>query len=164
MRGPLSATAVRPRLRWAIGMGIMINRALALATAAVLVSAALVAGQVLAQGAAAPAPSDFVIKGIDRDWIRRAGTEGPYTPDRACRMGVRQAVVVMDCTARPDGALVGCLIVDETPRDMGFGASVMIMAGRHVLTATPLPADAAAAGPRRVRLTIPISIPPGGCS
>jgi hypothetical protein len=63
----------------------------------------------------------------------------------------------MDCTAAPDGALSACSLVDEQPRDMGFGAATTIMAQRKALTATPAPAGVAAFGPRRVRLTIAIS-------
>ena len=142
------------------GARIMIGRGWALASALLLAASPLAAGGVSAQDAAAPPASDFVIKGIDSYWLQRAGTEGPYTPDRACRMGVHSAGVVMDCKAAPDGALSDCSIVDERPRDMGFSQSVYVMAQRHVLMATPAPAET---GPRPVRLAIPISIPPGGC-
>jgi len=138
----------------------MTARVWMVAAALLLPGLSLAAGGVSAQDAAAPPASDFVIKGIDSYWTQRAGTEGPYTPDRACRTGVHSAGVVMDCKAAPDGALSDCSIVDERPRDMGFGQSAYVMAQRHVLMATPAPSET---GPRLVRLTIPISIPPGGC-
>jgi len=134
----------------------------AILAAALLALASLAVGRVAwaqdpgAQASAPPA-SDFRIKGAG--WHRADGSVGlgPYTPDRACRLGVARALVVMDCTAAPDGALSACGIVDERPRDMGFGVAATIMAQRKALTATPAPAASPAPGPRRVRLTIPIS-------
>ena len=143
----------------------MTSRVLRLAAVAFLAPIVPVASHALAQTPApAQAPllsSEFIIQGIDPVWIKRAGTEGPYTPERACRNGVLKALVVADCTAAPDGALSACRIVQEQPLDYGFGESVMIMAQRRVLVATPVPPET---GPQRVRLTIPIALPPGGCS
>jgi hypothetical protein len=138
----------------------MNRRALMCTSGALLASIALVAGHVLAQAPAGLLASGFIIQGIDPDWIKRSGTEGPYTPDRACRLGVTKALVVADCTAAPDGALSACRIVQEQPSDDGFGQSVLAMAARRVLVATPVPPET---GPQRVRLTIPIALPPGGC-
>ena len=108
------------------------------------------------QASARPA-SDFRIKGAGMHRADGSVGLGPYTPDRACRLGVTRALVVMDCTAAPDGALSECSIVSETPADMGFGMATYVLAQRKLLSATPSPAADPPPGPRRVRLTIPVS-------
>jgi hypothetical protein len=98
------------------------------------------------------------------EWTRKDGTAGPFTPDRACRMGVRKALAVIDCKVGLDGTLSACSVVDESPRDFGFGAAAIKMAQRHFMTSSPVLVDGRPVADHVVRLSLPFSMPPGGCS
>ncbi len=70
---------------------------------------------------------------------REIGTAGPYTPDRACRMGVRHGVAVLSCQVEAKGKLSRCQLVTDSPRDYGFVLAAGIMAQRGELTAPTAP-------------------------
>ena len=97
------------------------------------------------------------------DWTRKAGTAGPYTPDRACRVGVRKALAVIDCKVGLDGTLSACSVVADDPPDYGFGEAAIKMAQRHVMTTSPVLVDGKPVADHVVRLSLPFNIPPGNC-
>ena len=58
------------------------------------------------------------------------GSAGPYTPEKACRMGVH-GVAVIDCRVDRDGTLGACSVVSETPTAFSFGVAALRMAERR---------------------------------
>ncbi len=92
----------------------------------------------------APADASPVYHGQMADfggWSRNTGTAGPYTPDRACRMGVRHGVAVLSCQVEGKGKLSQCQPVTDSPRDYGFMQAAWVMAQRGELTAPTAPAS-----------------------
>jgi periplasmic protein TonB len=62
-------------------------------------------------------------------WARKPDNLAAYFPPRALQRGV-QGEVALDCLVGTTGALA-CVIVSETPRNWGFGAAALRIAGDH---------------------------------
>jgi periplasmic protein TonB len=56
------------------------------------------------------------------DWIARPGPDAfsRYYPERAITLGASGAVT-LDCVVTAAGAVQGCRVAEETPKDFGFG-------------------------------------------
>jgi hypothetical protein len=113
--------------------------------------------------ASSPPSTGFKIASFGAGWTKRAGAAGPYTPERGCRMGVRNAVAVIDCTTGLDGTLSACTVVGESPSGFGFGEAAMKMAQRRALMTTPVMDDGKPVADQVIRLSVPFTIPPGNC-
>ncbi len=55
-------------------------------------------------------------------WSRDTGTAGPYTPDRACRLGVRHGVAGLSCQVEAKGKL-SWVPAGDGPRPGDYAAS-----------------------------------------
>jgi len=67
---------------------------------------------------------------------RELGPPGPYTPERAARMGLG-GLAVIQCALALSGRLNSCTLVAEGPLDMAYGAAALKMASAGYLRATP---------------------------
>jgi hypothetical protein len=112
----------------------------------------------------APPPSGDVKVANFGAWTRAAGTAGPYTPERACRMGVPKGLAVIDCKVDLDGTLSACAVVADAPLDFGFGEAATKMAQRHVLTTSPVLVDGKPVADHIIRLSVHFTVTPEGCS
>jgi len=72
-----------------------------------------------------------------------------FYPDRAQRMEVNGRAVI-NCGVTPQGKLIDCKLVSETPADYGFGEAALKMSAYFKMkpSPTPIPDD---------RVTIPIA-------
>ena len=70
----------------------------------------------------------------------RATNPAQYYPGRAARRGV-EGDVRIHCIVRPEGRLIGCVVLSEAPQNYGFGAASLAMA-EQLLRASPTPDSA----------------------
>lgn len=68
----------------------------------------------------------------------KLGPVGPYYPERAARLGVGGTALI-ECAITGAGALDDCRIVEETPRNIGFGDAALKMAQARWVVAAPKP-------------------------
>lgn len=66
----------------------------------------------------------------DPHWRRRPSDLGRYYPAQAVRRNV-EGNVLLDCMVSASGWLNACRIIEETPREWGFGAAALRIAADH---------------------------------
>ncbi len=59
-----------------------------------------------------------------------------YYPSRAARSGV-EGEAKIHCIVNPDGRLIGCVVLSETPESYGFGTASVAVAERLFQTRPP---------------------------
>lgn len=82
------------------------------------------------------------------------GPVGPYYPERAARMGA-QGYAILACHLAKTGALSGCTVIAQEPKDFGFSEAALKMVERKLLTAAPLVVDGVPLEDEVVRVQVP---------
>lgn len=86
----------------------------------------------------------------------------PEYPERAMANGVHDGRVTLQCAIRPDGALLDCSVIEETPAGQGFAASALAAAARARLAPRSMDAAAGANVRFTIRYISPMEEPPVG--
>ena len=85
------------------------------------------------------------------------GPAGPYTPERAARMGV-SGYAVIECRVVASGRLKGCGVIEVQPAGMAFEHGALQMAEKKYLKVAPRVVDGAPVEEDvRVRVDYPLA-------
>lgn len=78
-------------------------------------------------------PADTISVPVAPQWLSRPSPQEVYSvyPQRAARMGVSGAAL-LGCEAQPNG-LLSCMVLQENPIGLGFGAAAMQLVPRYRL-------------------------------
>lgn len=103
-----------------------------------------------------PPPSGSVI--ARPDWVRKPNGDdlSRFYPDRAMRLE-REGSATIQCVVEATGALTGCVIVAESPRDFGFGDAALKLS--RLFKMRPVTQDGQPVGGARVRIPMVFRLP-----